>query len=131
MPSTWGYGDSVAAMSTWGLASTGFPAAGTNGPATWGYAGLINTTATWGYATGEATEEEVLYSGEQWKCWMLEGEYWLNPTSVAWATFGLWCEGEEGELGPPVRPRILRFFAKRPVVQLYVRLKKKESVVDE
>ena len=99
-------------------------------PATWGYGGhgqAFGTMATWGLG------KTSLPSGwgattDQWMTWMLEGEYWLNPSDVAWATFGLWWEDE---LGPPVRPRILRFFAKRPVVRLYVKLKKKESGIDE
>ena len=100
MPATWGFGGHGQTFGTMG---------------TWGF-GKTSLPAAWGTST------------DQWKTWMLEGEYWLDPSDIAWATFGLWWEDE---LGIPVRPRILRFFAKRPEIKLYVKLKKKESGIDE
>jgi hypothetical protein len=67
---------------------------------------------------------------DQFTTWMLEGEDPLDPSEMAWASFGLWWDDVWGNMSPPVRPRILRFYAKRPFVKLYVRLKKKESVID-
>lgn len=64
----------------------------------------------------------------QFSVWTLEGEDPLDISDVAWATFGLWWDDE---LGRPVRPRTLHFYAKRPFVKLYVRLKKKETGIDE
>lgn len=64
----------------------------------------------------------------QFTTWMLEGEDWDDVSEIAWGSFGLWWNGELGEMGAPVRPRIMRFQAKRPHVQLYVKLVIKESV---
>ena len=59
---------------------------------------------------------------------MFDGADWLDFSDEAWATWGLWWDDD---LGAPVRPRTLHFYAKRPFVKLYVRLKKKESGIDE
>ena len=68
---------------------------------------------------------------DQFTTWMLEGEDPLDVSEMAWASFGMWWDDVWGGMSPPVRPRTLRFHAKRPLVKLHVRLKKKESVTDE